>query len=160
VYGVKHRFRARAKKTRNRPPLTRERALRAAVELADREGLAELSMRRLAAVLGVEAMSLYHHVPNKEAILSGMVDLVFAEIDLPPRDGPWQSALRRRMSSMREVLVRHRWALRILESPRAPGAITMMRCSVACATRASPSTSPRTPSPCSTATSSASCTPS
>ncbi|MFO0635999.1 MAG: TetR/AcrR family transcriptional regulator C-terminal domain-containing protein [Nannocystaceae bacterium] len=116
---------ARAKKTRNRPPLTRERALRAAVELADREGLAELSMRRLAAVLGVEAMSLYHHVPNKEAILSGMVDLVFAEIDLPPRDGPWQSALRRRMSSMREVLVRHRWALRILESPRAPGAITL-----------------------------------
>lgn len=116
---------ARAKKAPTRPPLTRQRALRAAVDLADREGLAELSMRRLASALGVEAMSLYHHVPNKDAILSGMVDLVFEEIDLPPREGAWQAALRRRMTSMREVLIRHPWALRILESQRAPGAITL-----------------------------------
>jgi AcrR family transcriptional regulator len=117
---------ARANNTpKRRPALTRARALQAAMDLADREGLAELSMRRLAAVLGVEAMSLYHHVPNKDAILSGMVDLVFEQIELPTPGGDWQTAMRRRMSSMRDVLVRHRWALRILESQRAPGAITL-----------------------------------
>ena len=95
------------------------------MRLADHGGLDELSMRRLASALGVEAMSLYHHVPNKDAILDGMVDLVFEEIELPPRDVDWKTALRRRMSSVREVLVRHRWALRILESRRTPGAATL-----------------------------------
>lgn len=94
------------------------------MRLADEGGLDELSMRRLAGALGIEAMSLYHHVPNKDAILDGMVDLVFEEIELPPRDD-WKPALRRRMTSMREVLVRHRWALRILESRRTPGAATL-----------------------------------
>lgn len=108
-----------------RPPVTRERALRAAMQLADHEGLAELSMRRLASELGVEAMSLYHHFANKEAILSGMVDLVFAQIELPAAGGDWRIALRRRMASLRDVLIRHRWALRILESQRAPGATTI-----------------------------------
>jgi AcrR family transcriptional regulator len=115
---------ARAKKTR-RTPVTRERALAAAMKLADSNGLEELSMRRLASVLGVEAMSLYHHVPNKDAILDGMVDLVFTEIELPPSDVDWKTALRRRTESVREVLVRHRWALRILESRRAPGPATL-----------------------------------
>jgi AcrR family transcriptional regulator len=95
------------------------------MRLADQGGLGELSMRRLASALGVEAMSLYHHVPNKDAILNGMVDLVFEEIELPPRDVDWKTALRRRMTSMREVLVRHRWALQILESRRTPGAATL-----------------------------------
>lgn len=93
--------------------------------LADEGGLGELSMRRLASALGVEAMSLYHHVPNKDAILDGMVDLVFAEIELPPLDVDWQTALRRRMTSMRAVLVQHRWAVQILESRRSPGAATL-----------------------------------
>lgn len=120
---------ARAKKTARgkarREPLTRDRALRAAMKLADEVGLDELSMRRLAGVLGVEAMSLYHHVPNKEAIKDGMVDLVFDEIELPPRGVDWRTAIRRRMTSMREVLLRHRWALRILESRRTPGISTL-----------------------------------
>ncbi len=115
---------ARPKKTA-RLPVTRERALAAAMELADAHGLAELSMRRLAGVLGVEAMSLYHHVPNKDAILDGMVDLVFSEIELPPETADWKSALRRRTESVREVLLRHPWALRILESRRAPGPATL-----------------------------------
>lgn len=121
---------ARTKKTskrvpKRRPPVTRERALQAAMRLADQHGLDALSMRRLATALGVEAMSLYHHVPSKDAIFDGMVDLVFGQIELPPRDLDWKAALRRRMTSMREVLVRHRWALRILESRRQPGATTL-----------------------------------
>jgi len=93
--------------------------------LADAEGLEELTMRRLAEELGVEAMSLYHHVPNKDAILDGMVDLVFREIELPQPNLDWKTALRRRMASVREVLVRHRWALRILESRATPGPTTL-----------------------------------
>jgi AcrR family transcriptional regulator len=108
-----------------RQPVTRERALRAAMALADAGGLEELTMRRLAQELGVEAMSLYHHVPNKDAILDGMVDLVFAEIELPRAELDWTTALRRRTASVREVLVRHRWALRILESRATPGPTTL-----------------------------------
>lgn len=108
-----------------RDPVTRERALAAAVSLADAEGLDGLSMRRLASVLGVEAMSLYHHVPNKDAILDGMVDLVFAEIDTPKVGRAWKAELRRRTRSMREALLRHRWALRVLETRKSPGHLTL-----------------------------------
>jgi AcrR family transcriptional regulator len=112
-------------RTPPREPLTRERALREAMRLADVDGLDGLTMRRLAQELGVEAMSLYHHIPNKDAILDGMVDLVFAQIEPPPSDVDWKAALRRRTSSVREVLVRHPWALRILESRAAPGPTTL-----------------------------------
>ena len=105
--------------------MTRERALHTALALADAGGLEELTMRRLAQELRVEAMSLYHHVPNKEAILDGMVDLVFDEIELARADLDWKTALRRRTSSVRDVLIRHRWALRILESRTTPGASTL-----------------------------------
>ena len=115
----------RPRKSRPRKPVTRQRALEVAMTLADRHGLDELTMRRLAEELGVEAMSLYHHVPNKDAILDGMVDLVFGEIELPRADLDWKTALRRRMASVRAVLVRHRWALRILESRAAPGPTTL-----------------------------------
>jgi AcrR family transcriptional regulator len=108
-----------------REPLSRQRALEVAMALADAGGLEELSMRRLAESLGVEAMSLYHHVPNKDAILDGMVDLVFTEIELPRTDLDWKTAMRRRMSSVREVLLRHPWALRILESRASPGHATL-----------------------------------
>ena len=104
-----------------RSPLTRERVLRAAVALADREGVGSLSMRRLAKQLGVEAMSLYHHVAGKQALLDGMVDLVFGEIELPAADGAWKAAMRRRAVSAREVLGRHPWAINLMESRRSPG---------------------------------------
>ena len=104
-----------------RTPLTRERVLQAAVVLADREGVGSLSMRRLARELGVEAMSLYHHLPGKQALLDGMVDLVFGEIELPGGDGDWKAAMRRRAVSAREVLARHPWAIALMESRRTPG---------------------------------------
>ena len=104
-----------------RSPLTTERVLRAAVALADREGVGSLSMRRLARELGVEAMSLYHHVAGKPALLDGMVDQVFGEIELPAADGDWKAAMRRRAVSAREVLARHPWAIALMESRRTPG---------------------------------------
>jgi AcrR family transcriptional regulator len=105
-----------------RTPLTRERVLQVAVALADREGIGSLSMRRLARELGVEAMSLYHHLPNgKQVLLDGMVDLVFGEIELPAADGDWKAAMRRRAVSAREVLARHPWAISLMESRRTPG---------------------------------------
>ena len=105
----------------SRTPLTTERVLWAAVALADREGVGSLSMRRLARELGVEAMSLYHHVAGKQALLDGMVDLVFGEIELPADDGDWREAMRRRATSAREVLGRHPWAIALMESRRTPG---------------------------------------
>lgn len=105
----------------SREPLTRERVLRAAVELADAGGLETLSMRRLGEAVGVEAMSLYHHVTNKEDLLDGMVDLVFAEVDLPVPGDDWRPSMRRRALSMRSVLSRHRWATGLMDSRVTPG---------------------------------------
>ncbi len=110
-----------AGRKKKREPLTRERALRVAIELADAGGLAELTMRRLAQELGVEAMSLYHHVPSKDAILDGMIDLVFREIELPSPSLDWKTALARRSRSARAALVRHPWAIGLMESRAAPG---------------------------------------
>jgi AcrR family transcriptional regulator len=98
-----------------RTPLTRERILRAAVALADRDGLDSLSMRRLADELGAGAMSLYHYVPNKDELVAGMIDLVFGEIELPTTDVDWRTAMRRRALSTREALNRHRWAVGRME---------------------------------------------
>jgi AcrR family transcriptional regulator len=108
-----------------REPLTRERALAAALAVADAEGLAALTMRRLAQELGVEAMSLYHHVSNKEDILDGIIDLVFAEISLPDHDVPWRPAMVARARSVRAVLTRHPWAISIMESRTSPGPATL-----------------------------------
>lgn len=102
-----------AKKSRTkpkRPPLTRERVLHAAVAMADEAGLDALSMRRLGEVLGVEAMSLYKHVSNKEDILDGIVDIVAGEIEVPTCGGDWKQAMRRRAISAHRVLMRHPWA--------------------------------------------------
>ena len=104
-----------------RVPLSRDRVLRAAVELADTSGLESLSMRRLAQQLGVEAMSLYHHVRNKEDLLGGMLDIVYSEIGTPSRRGEWRSAMRRTAISFHHVLLRHRWACSLLMSPMGPG---------------------------------------
>lgn len=102
-----------------RQPISRARAFQVAVELADRDGLPALTMRRLAEALQVEAMSLYHYVKNKNEILDGMVDLAFAEIDVP--EGDWKEAMRRRAYSARAALLRHRWAISLMESRATPG---------------------------------------
>jgi AcrR family transcriptional regulator len=102
-------------RTKRRAPLNRERVLRAAVALADQGGFESLTMRKLAKELGVEAMSLYNHVANKDDLLDGMVDLVFAEIELPSTDGDWKTAMRARAVSTREALSRHRWAIGLME---------------------------------------------
>jgi len=108
-----------------RATLSRERALTTAMALADVDGLASLSMRKLAQELGVEAMSLYHHVANKEDILDGMVDLVFAEVDLPAEGMEWRTAMRMRAVSAREALSRHPWAISIMDSRTSPGPATL-----------------------------------
>ncbi len=106
----------------SRTSLTRDGVLRAAVDLADREGLDALTMRRLARLLGVEAMSLYHHVANKEAVLDGAVEVVLREIlaevaDLGPSPAQdWRGAMRARILTARRVLLRHPWAPRVIET--------------------------------------------
>ncbi|MGB4271591.1 MAG: TetR/AcrR family transcriptional regulator C-terminal domain-containing protein [Propionicimonas sp.] len=104
-----------------RAPLSRERVLAAAMALADVEGLSALTMRRLAADLGVEAMSLYHHVPGKELLLDGLAEAVIAEISNAVAveagiDDDWRTSLRRRCLVARDVIVRHRWAPNLLGS--------------------------------------------
>jgi AcrR family transcriptional regulator len=108
-----------------RVPLSKERLLRAAVKLADEHGVASLTMRKLAETLGVEAMSLYHHVADKDEILDGMVDLVFGEIDLPSRKAGWKAAMRQRAISARDALARHPWAIGVMESRANPGPATL-----------------------------------
>jgi AcrR family transcriptional regulator len=108
-----------------RMPVTRDRALAAAMALADRGGIESLSMRKLAAELGIEAMSLYHHVKSKEDILDGMVDLVFSEMELPSPGEQWRTGMRNRAASTRAVLARHPWAIGILDSRTSPGPATL-----------------------------------
>ncbi|GGP13066.1 TetR/AcrR family transcriptional regulator [Nonomuraea glycinis] len=103
-----------------RTSLSRETALRTAVEMADEAGTEVPSMRGLAERLGVEAASLYHHFRNKDVILDGMVDLVFGEIELPPDDADWREAMRRRAVSMHDALVRHPWAIGLMDSRTNP----------------------------------------
>lgn len=109
-----------------RKPLSKARVLEAAVLVADRGGVEAITMRRVAQELGVEAMSLYHHVPNKDAILDAVVDVVFAAIELPePDGGDWRDAIRVRAHSARAVLSRHSWALGLMDSRRNPGPATL-----------------------------------
>jgi AcrR family transcriptional regulator len=105
--------------------LNRDRVLRAAVDLADADGIDSLTMRKLGEELGVEAMSLYNHVANKSDLLDGMIDIVFGEIDLPTEETDWRKAMRRRAVSARVVLARHRWAIGRMESRTTPGPETL-----------------------------------
>ena len=100
----------------SRIPLSKDRVLRVAIALADEGGIGSLSMRKLGQQLGVEAMSLYNHVANKDAILDGMVDVVVAEIDLPAEGADWKTAMRRRAISAHAILVRHPWASSLIVS--------------------------------------------
>ena len=114
-----------------RVPLSRERVLRAAVALADERGIEALTMRSLGQELGVEAMSLYNHVANKEAILDGVIELVVGEVvdaveDVTLSDpAEWKPLTRRRILAAREVMLRHRWAPKVLESRAQPPAVLM-----------------------------------
>ncbi|UFU05570.1 TetR/AcrR family transcriptional regulator [Ruania halotolerans] len=111
---------------RARQPLSRDRVLGAALTVADAEGLAAVTMRRVAAELDVEAMSLYHHVRGKEELLDGLVESIVGEIEIEIEAGRssrttsadaaradsdhWRAALRRRCLTARTVMVRHPWA--------------------------------------------------
>jgi AcrR family transcriptional regulator len=101
--------------------LSKRRVVIEAVRLADREGVDGLSMRRLAGALGAGAMSLYHYVASKDELLDAMVDAVYEEIELPPEESDWQSAMRQRAASARQALARHPWALGLLESRTSAG---------------------------------------
>jgi len=109
-------------RTDSRIPLSKDRVLRAAVELADRAGLESLTMRNLAHEVGVEAMSLYYHVANKEAVLDGVVDVIVTElnevvgsIDRPNPEDDWKSAMRMRILAARDVMLSHPWAPDVIE---------------------------------------------
>ena len=93
--------------------------------LADQSGIESLTMRKLGAELGVEAMSLYNHVANKDDLLDGMIDIVFSEIELPSSADHWKTAMRVRAISGREVLSRHPWATGLMDSRTSPGPATL-----------------------------------
>ncbi|MCC8930113.1 MULTISPECIES: TetR/AcrR family transcriptional regulator [Nocardiaceae] len=105
-----------------KPRLNRETILDAAFELAEAEGVAALTMRKLGQALDVQAMSLYHHLANKDELIDEMVDRVFAEIDLPSMNAAeWKPAIRARSVSVRQALLRHRWAGDLMHSRLRPG---------------------------------------
>jgi AcrR family transcriptional regulator len=111
--------------TETRTPLTRERVLRAAVDLADRDGIDSLSMRKLAQILDVVPMALYRHVANKDELLDGLVDVVIGEIDPPLEEADWKTTIRGRILSARRALLRHPWASRLMESRTTPTPVVL-----------------------------------
>ena len=108
-----------------RPPWTRQRVLRAAIDLADQDGIESLSMRKLSQQLGGAPMSLYNHIANKDDLLDGMIDAVFSEIELPSSQDNWKTAMRQRAISIRTILSRHRWAIGLMNSRTSPGPATL-----------------------------------
>jgi AcrR family transcriptional regulator len=100
-----------------RAPLSRARVLEAAIRLADQGGIESVTMRKLARELGVEAMSLYNHVANKDDLVDGIVDLVVSEIDLPSAAADWEAAIREYAISAHEAFLRHPWACSLVMSP-------------------------------------------
>lgn len=116
---------AAAEERQPRIRLTRDRVLATAIALADAGGIDALTMRKLGVELGVEAMSVYRHVANKDDLLGGMIDAVFAEIELPSHSENWKTALRTRSLSVRDALVRHPWATGLMDSGAQPGHATL-----------------------------------
>ncbi|MDH3218744.1 MAG: TetR/AcrR family transcriptional regulator C-terminal domain-containing protein [Gammaproteobacteria bacterium] len=111
----------------SRNPLTREILLKAAIALADDEGIASLSMRKLGQRLGVEAMSLYNHVGNKDELLTGIADTLIGEFEIPSEQLEWQAAMRFVAESVRNTLLRHPWAVSLIESQVAPSKVRFER---------------------------------
>jgi len=101
--------------TEPRRPLTRERVLRAAIDVADRDGIEALSMRKLGQELGVDAMAMYRHVRSKDDLLDGVVELIVGAFERPPADGDWTATLRHYAMAARRVMLQHPWARRVLE---------------------------------------------
>src|ERR671918_2600213 len=116
---------ATARKAGRKPRVSREQVLDAALAIADEGGLAAVTMANVGARLGVEAMSLYRHIGNKEEMLDGLVDRVFAEIEVPADARDWRDALRRRAVSAHDALRRHPWAIGLMESRSQPGPATL-----------------------------------
>jgi len=110
----------RAVEARARAPLSQERVLRAAVDLADAGGVDALSMRNLAQRLGVVPMALYKHVANKDELLDGIVDTVVASIAPVADGGDWKTAVRTRILGARQALLRHPWAWRVIDTRTSP----------------------------------------
>jgi AcrR family transcriptional regulator len=106
--------------TRASSRLSREGIVAAAIELADRDGLDGLSMRRLAQHLGVDAMSIYYHVRDKKTLLGAMADAVAAEIPEAPSAGPWTGRLRELVMGARRVMLRHPWVVRVFTDSPTP----------------------------------------
>jgi len=109
----------------SRVPLTRERVLRTAVDLADQGGVEALSMRKLAQALDVVPMALYRHVANKDELLGGLVDVVVGEIDPPLEGADWKTTMRERILSARRALARHPWASKVMESRSTPTPVVL-----------------------------------
>ncbi len=124
--------------TETRAPLSRERIIEAAVGFADENGVAGLSMRKLGAVLGVEAMSLYNHVADKEDILDGMIDRVFQSIPLPDLQLDWRAAIRQGGVGAMEAFTAHPWVISLLGSRGStrPAALAFMERALAILSRA------------------------
>jgi len=106
---------------RRRPALSLDRIIDAAVHVADAGGIANVSMRNVGKQLGVEAMSLYHHVADKDALIDGIANWVFTQVELPEPRAAWRPAMVERARSSRRVLSAHPWALGLIESRRVPG---------------------------------------
>ena len=104
-----------------KPKLTPMSIVAAAATVADSGGLAAVSMRNVGKALGVEAMSLYHHVANKESLLDGLADWIFAQVELPTPEDRWRDGMERRAESARQVLSAHPWGLGLIESRATPG---------------------------------------
>jgi AcrR family transcriptional regulator len=104
-----------------RKPITRDRILDAAIAVADRDGLAAVTMRRLGQELGVEAMSLYKHIRDKDEVLAGIADRIAAEFVLPSPEGDWRASIRASAIAAHGVLLRHPWAGPLMESTLEPG---------------------------------------
>ena len=105
--------------------LTQNRILTAAVLLTDRIGIDSFSIRKLADELNAGTMSVYYYFSSKEALIDGMVDEIFGEIELPSESDHWKKAIRRRCESARDVLNRHKWASPFMESRKNPGPRTL-----------------------------------
>lgn len=121
---------APAKKKAARPRtggLTVAQIINTGIRLADSGGIESLSMRKLAAELNVEAMSLYHHIPSRESLLDGMVDQVFEELSATEskKSIPWQKWILEQAAHMRRILLKHPWSVALLDSRRNPGTATL-----------------------------------
>jgi AcrR family transcriptional regulator len=116
---------AQARKPGRRARVSRDQVLDAALAIADEGGLGAITMASVGARLGVEAMSLYRHIGNKEEMLDGLVDRVFSEIEVPHDPWDWKDAMRRRALSVHDALRRHPWAIGLMESRAQPGPATL-----------------------------------